>query len=249
MSDQPEFKIDTGRCASCAVRHQAVCGVLSDKEILRLNQMSRRRIVGPGQIVLNEADQTEFFANIVSGVVKLAKTLPDGRQQIVGLLFAPDFLGRAYCDDNPYYAEAATEVELCCFPRDSFEALLSECPDLEHRLFEQTLDELDSAREWMLLLGRKSAQEKIASFLYLLAKRAQMTGCAHSPSAPVPVFELPLTRADIADYLGVTIETVSRQITRLKTIGLINLIDTHHIAIPDLDALGAMSGQEMAGSR
>jgi CRP/FNR family transcriptional regulator len=245
MATSEEFKLDIGRCSVCAIRHQAVCGALADHELQRLNQISRRRVLTRGQIVMSDDDRAEFFANVVSGVIKLAKTMPDGRQQIVGLLFAPDFVGRTYAENNPYFAEAATDVELCCFPRDAFEAVLHEYPGLEHRLFERTLDELDSAREWMLLLGRKSAQEKVASFLFLLAKRSLVTGCPHHEAPSTPVFELPLTRADIADYLGLTIETVSRQITKLKTAGLINLIDTHHMAIPDLHALCELAGQEM----
>lgn len=233
------------RCNVCAIRHQAVCGALSDHELTRLNQISRRRIFTPGQIVMSDEDRAEFFANIVSGVIKLAKTLPDGRQQIVGLLFAPDFVGRAYAENNPYFAEAATQVELCCFPRDDFEGILHEYPDLEHRLFERTLDELDSARDWMLLLGRKTAQEKVASFVYLLAKRSLLTGCPHAQALRTPVFELPLTRADIADYLGLTIETVSRQITKLKTSGLIELVDTQMISVPDLESLADLSGHEL----
>ena len=193
---------------------------------------------------MSDEDTAEMFANVVSGVIKLAKTLADGRQQIVGLLFAPDFVGRAYSRNNPYFAEAATDVELCCFPRESFEALLKEVPDLEHRLFERTLDELDSAREWMLLLGRKTAEEKVASFLCLIAKRAIMTGCPHHAAGGEPEFELPLTRADMADYLGLTIETVSRQITKLKTRGFIRLIDTHHFVVPDIHALCELAGQE-----
>ena len=244
MAVESGISIDLGRCSACAIRHQAVCGALKDGELLRLNQIARRRTFAPGQIVMSDDDRAEIFANVVSGVVKLAKTLPDGRQQIVGLLFAPDFVGRAYSENNPYFAEAATEVELCCFPRDSFEALLKEFPGLEHRLFERTLDELDSAREWMVLLGRKTAQEKVASFLFLLAKRARMIGCAHTPATENEIFELPLTRADIADYLGLTIETVSRQITKLRAQGHISLVDTQHISVPNIDALCDVAGLE-----
>lgn len=233
------------RCSVCSIRHHAVCGALTDAELTRLNQISRRRMFAAGQIIMTDEDQADFFANVVSGVIKLAKTLADGRQQIVGLLFAPDFVGRAYSDQNPYFAEAATDVELCCFPRDSFEAILKDHSGLEHRLFERTLDELDSAREWMVLLGRKTAEEKVASLLLLIARRALMTGCPHSAPASALQFDLPLTRADMADYLGLTIETVSRQITRLRTKGAIKLVDTHNFLVPDIAALADLSGQEL----
>jgi len=191
---------------------------------------------------MSDDEPTDFFANIVSGTVKLTKLLPDGRQQIVGLQFAPDFLGRTYGVQTPYFAEAATDVELCSFPRKRFEEMLEEYPDLENRLFKNTLDELDSAREWMLLLGRKTAKEKIASFLCMLANRATSIGCAHTTLSEFASFTLPLTRSDIADYLGLTIETVSRQITRLKTDGLIEVKSNREIIVPDLSALSQAGG-------
>lgn len=231
------------RCENCAVRHQAVCGAMDSTQISRLNQIARRRKLAAGQTIMSDEDRAEFFANVISGTVKLTKTLPDGRQQIVGLLFPPDFLGRAYAHNNPYFAEAATDVEICCFPHEPFEKLITEFPDLQARLFERTLDELDAAREWMLLLGRKTAEEKVASFLLMLARRSLLVGCHQKPETGCR-FELPLTRADMADYLGLTIETVSRQITRLKTRGLIRIADSRHVDVPDIGALAAAAGQD-----
>ena len=124
------------RCENCAVRNQAVCGAMDAQQITRLNAIARRRKLVAGQTVMSDQDKAEFFANVVSGTVKLTKTMPDGRQQIVGLLFSPDFLGRAYSPNNPYFAEAATDVEICCFPHDAFEKLINEFPDLQSRLFE-----------------------------------------------------------------------------------------------------------------
>lgn len=236
--------IELSRCDHCAVRHQAICGALSNAELVTLNQISRRRMVKAGQTIMSDEDPADFFANVISGAIKLTKTLADGRQQIVGLLFAPDFLGRAHSPSNPYFAEAATDVELCSFPHDGFQRVLKEFPRIEHRLFEQTLDDLDAARDWMVLLGRKTATEKVASFLLLLARRSTLTGCAHASEPTKPRFELPLTRADIADYLGLTIETVSRQITRLKTAGMIKLLENRLFVVEDMAALIKASGQD-----
>ena len=236
------------RCESCAVRRQAVCGAMDDTQIARLNQIARRRQLPAGQMIMSDQEKAEFFANVISGTVKLTKTLPDGRQQIVGLLFPPDFLGRAYSRNNPYFAEAATDVEICCFPHLAFEKLIAEFPDLQARLFERTLDELDAAREWMLLLGRKTAEEKVASFLMMLARRSMLVGCSHQKKDDRGCsFELPLTRADMADYLGLTIETVSRQFTRLKTRGLIRILNNRHLVVPDIDKLGDAAGQQPGG--
>jgi CRP/FNR family transcriptional regulator len=208
----------------------------------------RRRTVRAGETVMSDQEPAEFFANIVTGVVKLTKTLADGRQQIVGLQFAPDFLGRAFGRRNPYFAEAATDVDLCCFPRGEFEKLLISQPDLERRLFERTLDELDAAREWMVLLGRKTAEEKVASFMVMLARRSTIIGCAHQEPAEVARFAMPLTRADIADYLGLTIETVSRQITRLKVNNIVRVLDSRSFLVPSMERLCDAAGLDLADS-
>jgi CRP/FNR family transcriptional regulator len=232
------------RCEHCPVRHQAVCGAMDDVQVKKLSQIAHRRKIPAGQTIISDAEPVDFFANVIAGAVKLTKTLPDGRQQIVGLLFAPDFLGRAYSRSNPYTAEAATEVEICTFPNVAFERLVSEYPGLQQRLFQHTLDELDAARDWMLLLGRKTAEEKVASFLYMLARRSLMVGCSHSAKPANASFELPLTRADMADFLGLTIETVSRQLTRMKTSNVIRLSTNRLIMVPDIARLARVAGQE-----
>lgn len=227
------------RCDSCAVRHRSVCSALTRPEIERLNAMAHSKILPPGHIILRDNEKPGYFANIISGVVKLTKSLGDGRQQIVGLQFASDFLGRPYRASSPYNAEAVTDVHLCTFESGKFEKLAKEFHDLEHRLFEHTLDELDAAQEWMLLLGRKSAEEKIASFLLMVARRMQSVGCRADDHATR--FELPLSRAEIADFLGLTIETVSRQFTRLKTENIIAIEGTRTIVVPDMERLRDVS--------
>ncbi len=228
---------DPERCAACAVRHRAVCGALTATELKRLNAIARRTHVPAGAIIFHAQEEASYLSNIVSGVIKLSKSLADGRQQIVGLQFAPDFLGRAFGGENPYFAEAVTDVELCQFSKAKFEELLVEYPMLEQTLFERTLDELDSARDWMLLLGRKTAVEKVATFLLLLARRAGDQGCLPDEAGAAIRIVLPITRADIADYLGLTIETVSRQITRFKSKEIIQMVNNRTIIIPDLGAL------------
>jgi len=232
------------KCQSCAIRHKAVCGALSEDELTAINAIARQRFCEAGEPILNAGEEVDFFANIVSGAVKLTKLIGDGRQQIVGLQFAPDFLGRAYKDQSPYFAEAATEVELCVFPKRPFERLLGDKPGFEMRLFQDTLNELDAARDWMLLLGRKTATEKVASFMEMIARRSPMIGCAYSPSQAVVAFHLPLSRADIADYLGLTIETVSRQIGKLKSAGILQLHPNREISVLDLDGLREVGSVE-----
>ncbi|HMT13665.1 MAG TPA: Crp/Fnr family transcriptional regulator [Aestuariivirga sp.] len=244
-----EVQSALNRCRGCAVRNRAVCGAMNEDQIQALNSIARTRLVQAGQVIMSDQEPATFFANIISGTVKLIKNTPDGRQQIVGLLFAPDFLGRAFSRNNPYFAEAATDVEICMFPNAAFEKLVEANPDLQHRLFERTLDELDAAREWMLLLGRKTAEEKVASFLLLIARRQQMVGCDRECAGQGDgSFALPLTRADMADYLGLTIETVSRQVTRLKLAGVIAMNSNRVLNIPSMARLAAAAGQPTASN-
>jgi CRP/FNR family transcriptional regulator len=215
-------------------------------EIERLNRIARRRQVAAQQTIHTESETPDYFANVITGVVKLLKTMPDGRQQIVGLQFSSDFIGRPLGPRNPVHAEAASDVELCCFPRRDFEALMKTFPGIEHRLFEHTLDELDAAREWMLLLGRKSAAEKVASFLLMIASRMASAGCDASGRMGLVAFDLPLTRGEIADHLGLTIETVSRQMTRLRSAGVIRIENSRAITVPDLARLEEAAEVEKA---
>ena len=222
-------------CDQCPVRHRSLCAALTSEELARLSQIARQRTIVAGQVILSDNETPDYFANVMAGLVKLTKTLPDGRQQIVGLQFQSDFIGRPFGIRSPYFAEAATDVQLCCYPKRLFEALLRDFPGLQHRLFEHTLDELDAAREWMLLLGRKTAAEKVASFLLMIARRMIQADCRPHE---VVRFELPLSRAEMGDYLGLTIETVSRQITRLRALDMIEVESGgRSFSVPDLERL------------
>lgn len=218
-------------CRSCEIRHKGMCGVLDAEQLLALSRHTRMVKHKSGEQLAGEEEPITSYANVMRGVVKLTKVLEDGRQQVVGLQFAPDFMGRLFGQNNDVTAEAASEVKLCKVPRPALERLVAGNPQLEHRLMQQTLRELDEARDWMMTLGRKTAAEKVASFLYLIATHIDPdVDQAQKRSAD---FELPLTRADIADFLGLTIETVSRQMTKLRVAGVISITNSRHITVPD----------------
>ncbi len=224
-------------CQACEARHRGICGVLEEDELLELSKHSRQITRQAGDNLYVDADPIEAYASVLRGVVKLSKVLEDGRQQVVGLQFAPDFLGRLYAKESNLNADAASDVELCRMPKQALEALVANNPALERRLLEQTLRELDEAREWMVTLGRKTANEKVASFLYLIATHKDPLHTDNTIS-----FDLPLTRADIADFLGLTIETVSRQFTKLRTNGVINIKNHRHISVPSIERLRGCCG-------
>jgi CRP/FNR family transcriptional regulator len=223
-------------CLACEARHKGVCGALSTNQLIDLSKQSIRKRVEPGVELIGETRQPESYSNIISGVVKLTKMMADGRQQIVGLQFAPDFLGRPFRSESGITADAATEVNVCSFPKAMLDQMIKDTPELEHRLLEQALKELDEARNWMLTLGRKTASEKVASFLYLIATHINPELETGTDAGAVS-FELPLTRSDIADFLGLTIETVSRQMTKLRKDEVILIHNNRHVEVPNLARL------------
>lgn len=204
---------------------------------MALAKASVKERVDPGAEIVGDAETVTNYSNILAGVVKLTKSMADGRQQIVGLQFAPDFLGRPFGEESTLNVEAATELTLCTFPKKTVERLMDESPGLEKRLLKQTLRELDEARHWMLTLGRKTAAEKVASFLLLIARNVDPDR-ADKQSA---TFDLPLSRSDIADYLGLTIETVSRQLTKLSAEGVVR-VHNRRIEVPIVARLSAVAG-------
>ena len=226
-------------CVSCEARHRGICGALEPDQLVALAKTSFKQKASDGTELIGDAETVESYSNVLSGVVKLTKTLSDGRQQIVGLQFAPDFLGRPFRTESVINAEAATGVSLCSFPRAAIERMIKASPELEHRLYQQTLKELDEARDWMVTLGRKTAAEKIASFLLMIARHIDP---AAEPERDSVAFDLPLTRADIADFLGLTIETVSRQLTRLRADGVIAIKNNRHVTVPKISRLEARCG-------
>lgn len=228
------------RCGACPIRNRAVCSYCGPAELAELDQTKFYREYAPGQEIVGEGEVTRTLGSVVSGVVALHKTMEDGRRQIVGLLFASDFIGRPLRPVAPYEAVAVTDVRMCLFRRSQFEEILARTPHIERRLLEMTLDELDAARDWMLLLGRKSAREKVASFLMILARRA--SELEKRPVDDPRAFAIPLSRESIAEYLGLTIETVSRQLTALRKDRIIELQGARSVSVTDYPALAVLAG-------
>ena len=232
-----------GRCEACFIRHRGICRALSQEQLEKLSSIARRRTVPANHYIFRDGDEAISFATIVSGVVKLIKTTAEGERHIIGLVYAPEFLGHTFAEQHRFSAAAATEVDMCTFPRASFNRLLDECPELERWLFEFTVRELDISRDWTLMLGRKSSYERVASLLLIIAKRSRNAGCAPITNNSAR-FELPLTRSELADYLGLTLETVSRKISGLKRKGLIELRTTREIVVPDIGLLAEVANMD-----
>ncbi|MCZ4353115.1 Crp/Fnr family transcriptional regulator [Roseovarius aestuarii] len=232
-------------CGECPIRHRAVCSRCEADELERLDQIKYYRSFQAGQTVIWAGDRTDFVGSVVTGIATLTQTMEDGRTQMVGLLLPSDFVGRPGRASAAYDVVATSDLVMCCFRKKPFEDMMAATPSIAQRLLEMTLDELDAAREWMLVLGRKTAREKIASLLSIIGRRnASMNGQENTRER---VFDLPLTREAMADYLGLTLETVSRQISALKRDGVIVLEGKRHVIVPDFDRLLIEAGDDCDG--
>lgn len=193
-----------------------------------LSQAGTRRAVARGGELFAEGDASTFFFRVVSGTVRTVKLLADGRRQIDAFHVAGDMLG---LDQGARYrltAEAVEPATVIAYRRSDFASLMRRDPAVTEALMAATLANLDRAHEHMVLLGRKTATERMASFLLDLASRLS---CADRIC-------LPMQRYDIADHLGLTIETVSRTLSQMVQAKLIRLADGGRtIVLLDKDAL------------
>jgi CRP/FNR family transcriptional regulator, anaerobic regulatory protein len=233
------------QCGDCPIRHRAVCARCDDDELQKLEEIKYYRGFQPGQTVVWSGDRMDFVASVVSGIATLTQTMEDGRRQMVGLLLPSDFVGRPGRETAAYDVVATTDLVMCCFRKKPFEDVMATTPHVGQRLLEMTLDELDAAREWMLLLGRKTAREKIASLITIIARRD--ASLRHEQSEGRVVVDLPLTREAMSEYLGLTLETVSRQISALRKEGIIEIEGKRHIIIPDFERLVEEAGDDSDG--
>lgn len=222
-------------CDACKARPLSVCASIDETNLGRLDALAEHLRLGAGDSLTRADDPAQHVFNITSGSVRVYKLLPDGRRQITGFLFAGDFLGLATGETYVFSAEAIEPVTACRFRKSDFRTLIRETPALETTLLDRATHELVAAQNQMLLLGRKTALERVSTFLLDLA--------AHDPARRNPAgnVHLPMTRTEIADYLGLSIETVSRVFTRLRTRGVIRLMSQTELRIEKQEELLALA--------
>ena len=225
-------------CDSCGARALSVCGAVEDADLERLGALAEVVNLKAGAVLIREGEPAPYVFNITTGSLRVYKLLPDGRRQITGFLFAGDFLGLAIGETYVFSAEAMEPSTVCCFRKSDYRTLIRETPALEAALLDRATHELAAAQNQMLLLGRKTALERIATFLLDLP--------GHDPARATTegLVRLPMTRSEIADYLGLTIETVSRVLTKLKTSGVIRLISLTELQIENAGRLRGLADGE-----
>lgn len=226
----------TGRCRHCAVRQIGVCGAVPESRATELAQIATDTVARPGATFIQEGGLADAFFNVSRGTARIYKLLSDGRRQIVGFAGPGHFLGLASGAAYAFSAEAIDTVTYCRFSRSRFHALSDRVPSVEKIMLHIATIELIAAQEQMVVLGRKTARERLASFL--VARRLL------SSSGPGldRSFALPMSRSDIADYLGLSVETICRTFTRLRLEGLIEIVGISRIIVLDSVALETLAG-------
>ncbi len=217
-------------CARCGVRELAVCAALPLRESETLERYATSQPLPANAVVARAGQPCRQAYSVTSGMLRLVRTLPDARRQVVAFVLPGHFVGLSEAGHYRHNIEAVVESSVCMFELDDIRDLRARFPKFEHTLLERACREIDDAHDSMLLLARLSPLERLASFLVRL--RQQMRIADDDPH-----LSLPMTRGDIADHLGLTIETVSRSFTRLREQGVIVLPDPQHVEIRDPEGL------------
>ncbi|NIJ70690.1 helix-turn-helix domain-containing protein [Xanthomonas sp. 60] len=218
-------------CAHCAVRHLAVCSALSPEEGQALEAVTVSQQAAMGATLARAGEPRLHVYTLTQGALRLVRTLADGRRQISGFVLPGDYLGLSGSDLHRYDVEALADSRVCRVSVAHMRELRTRYPHLERKLLQRACQELDAAHDAAMALARLQPPEKVADFLLRLAEReARLGGNALRVT-------LPMGRGDIADHLGLTMETVSRTFTRLRQQDLIALPHLNVVEILDEPAL------------
>lgn len=209
--------VGAARCFACKIRHRSLCAALNDTEISALERFVEEVRYAPGQCIFLQHDLPTHVYNVRRGTIRLFKLMEDGRRQVLGFPGAGSLLGYVSGESYRYGAEAVTPVTMCQLSRQGLIDLASAFPTLERKLLDIVAAELAGVQSLVATLGRKTAQERVATFLLQRHDGASETGLQNGS------VDIPMTRGDIADYLGLTSETVSRVLTQFVRDGLITI--------------------------
>ena len=221
-------------CAACPVRDRAACSALDGRERDDLARLGRHRRLAPGELLFAADEDNDRCATLVSGALKISATDEHGTERILSLVHPAGFVGELFAPVARFDVTALTASEVCLFSRREYEAAVERYPALARALLRRSSEDLFGARFLTGIVGRTSAREKVGAFLLAMAEAA-----SDSPCHPAAVFELPLSRSEVAGMLGLTIETVSRQLTALERSGAIRRKGLRGIELVDTAQLGS----------
>jgi len=231
-----------GKCLNCTVYNRSVCAAASPDAVEQLNRISHMRTFSRGSIIQAQGETSDIVGNVVEGVVKLSNASINGNEHIVGLLFPSDFFGRLFSEESQFSYEAATDVTLCAMNKLAFERFLSDHPKVEHEMLKAKLDELDAVREWAAITNGHTTMQRVATLLYVFSRRSKNQHLESGAPSDF-VVHMPLSRRDIADYLGTTPETLSRNIQTLARGKVIRIMNAKHFELLNVSELIRQSGE------
>ena len=245
MNRAAEVSCLCGKCANCAIYNSTVCSAASSEALAQLNRIAHQRSYPRGSIIQAQGESSHLVGNVVDGVVKLTSASVNGDEHIVGLLFPSDFFGRPFAEESRFSYEAATDVTLCLMNKPGFERFLTDHPAVEHEMLKAKLDELDSVREWAAITNGHTTMQRVATLLYVFSRRSKNQHLKEG-TCDSHIVHVPLSRRDIADYLGTTPETLSRNIQTMARSKVIRIINAKHFELLDVKELIKHSGESRA---
>ena len=219
------------RCRICKIRTYSFCRCLKDDKLEVFSRISYEKNYKDKQNIFLQSDPSDYLFNITEGNVKIYQLLDDGRIQIIGFLYPGDFFGTYKNHKYNYSAEAIGNLKTCAFEQKTLDKFMDQNHVLAKELLNQTSYELTLAQDRMTVLGKLNAVERIAKFLINISNQRKRIGWQSNP------ISLSMTRQDIADYLGLTIETISREFTKLKTKNIIKIISSKQMFLNDVKKL------------
>ncbi len=223
------------RCSLCKIRSYSFCRCLNDDQLEIFSKVSFEKKFTDKENIFLQNDPSTHLYNITEGNVKIYQLLDDGRIQIIGFLYPGDFFGTYKNNKYNYSAEAIGNLRVCVFDQRVLDKYMDQNPILAKELLNQTSYELTLAQDRMTVMGRLNAIEKISIFFINISNQRKRIGWQSNP------ISLSMARQDIADYLGLTIETVSREISKLKTSNIIKIISSKQLFINDIEKLKQIS--------
>ena len=208
----------------------------AEDDVLALQQIGTKLRVVRGKTIFNEGDPAEHAYKVVSGAVRLCKHMADGRRQIAQFAFPGDFVSFMEGSEHNFTAEAVTDVVSMCYPQRQIDKLGAQKPSVRDRFLTLMSQRLCDMQNHLMVLGRQTAKERVASFLIVLLDRVGFK--------EDDILDVPMSRLDIADHLGLTIETVCRTLSELKRAGMIDIPNQRQLHLLDPDALHSLAAGE-----
>lgn len=215
-------------CDICTVRERSICSDLGPREFVHVEKTMARRHIAKHKPLMVEGEPNESLYVVVEGSFRLSKVLEDGRRQVTGFLFKGDFAGVRSTDASAYTAEALEDSSVCIFPHRYLDEIAIDAPGVKDRLIARGQTEYHKAQDHIVLLGKKTAEERVVSFIEMIGRSIGVAEGRNRRFVP-----LPMPRQDIADYLGLRLETLSRTLASLKQDGRISDLSRHSVVIGD----------------